>query len=227
VTTHVSCSTSGSLDQSTSAAACVGCSMFSDSMNLLHGVDEISLPWCVHLLSVIQAYEAVLHTLDTLDCPDEQASRNLTAFQSFILKHYMKTSPCTLLRSWGSKLTYFVFCEEEKANAEGVSRHATCIIHNSSRPRHSCFVYCSNVKCRKGKNKKLKTFDRNAVCCHINTLLDCMPSNESSIDISLLDDSDDLDASLGLLGLLKLCHISILFAKSCILHSIACSILIL
>jgi hypothetical protein len=164
--------------------------MFSDSLNIVHTVDENCIGWCVHVLSVMKAYEAFLQCIDTFEHRSDRTS--LCAFQKFMQTQFRSTEPCVLLRSWGSKSTYSVLCDPSDEMEHAVSRHSTCVVQQVQ-PR-KCYIFCSNVKCRKTKNKKivlLENKNKASPCCHIRMLLPFVHAESPDVEIVDEDSSDD------------------------------------
>ncbi len=163
--------------------------MFRDSLNAAHTAGDRGTSWCVHVLSVMKGYQAILNCTDTLENSFEPQLKS--AFEMFMQKQYKDNRPCFLLRTWGSKNTYFVLCPDSVASAHGVSRHSTCTIHQATSSQHC--VYCSDVLCRKTKNKKKALVNgktRAGICCHLQLLFESLQLSED-MDVIPQDVSDE------------------------------------
>ncbi len=186
VITRVRCNVNSNFEMSNATATCTGCSGFNDSVNLLRDLNQAESPWCVHILSVMKAYECILVSQEARE-RDVLPSINIpvSTFQEFIQRCYNDRRTCIAIRMWGEKSSFLVLAPEATAYSENVPTHSVCVIRNVSPSLR--LISCSNVTCRKGKNKKVK---KNKItsdtCCHLRHLLETQ-GQQTNIE---LEDSD-------------------------------------
>ena len=192
MSTRVSCDINSNFEMSNATVACTGCRGFNDSVSLLRDLDRHESPWCVHILSMMKAYECILTAQESSErdtvTPADMFS--LSTFQIFVRRSYNDQRTCVLIRTWGGKSSYLVLAPLSHAYAENVPQNSICIIRNISTTLR--LISCSNVTCRKGKNKKIKK-DKVAshTCCHLRHLLESISSTADQSISTELGNSDD------------------------------------
>lgn len=174
---------------SNATVTCTGCRGFNDSVNLLRDLNGAENPWCVHVLSVMKAYECILLSQDASE-RDVLPSSNIpvSTFQTFVQQSYNDRRTCISIRMWGEKSSFLVLAPEANAYSENVPVHSVCVIRHVSPSLR--LVSCSNVTCRKGKNKKVK---KNKItsdtCCHLRHLLETLTAQGEQTSVEI-EDSD-------------------------------------
>ena len=175
--------------------SCQGCSMFSDSLQLLLSLtradaDELD-GWCVHTMS-IAALVPVLFQEEQLE---QQSS-----FAAFVSHEVEMTDVCSVISKSATSVIFLAMVNVEKARSEEVARCSTCTFRLLG---SQWSATCSNVRCKRGKNKMIKGVNElNSVCCHLQQAIhywqtesipsqpDCQEDNDL---IFLGDDEGDVD----------------------------------
>ncbi len=185
------------VEMSNAVVTCTGCRSFNDSLTLLResNSSEGPGPWCVHVLSVMKAYECVLRTLEAREGEVERSTLTnvqMSAFQAFILRSYNDRRTCVPIRTWGIKAASLVIAPDLDAYSENVPPHAICTVRQISSTLK--LISCSNVSCRKGKNKKVKQSKiPSEVCCHLRHLLETQALQPGVTTAYDIDDGDDIE----------------------------------
>ncbi len=164
-------------DKSVKSTMCTGCTGFADSILYLHdtqrnaGVPDTS-GWCVHTCCVA----SVLQTLSN--------KSTTNSFTCFVAAQSKLTQKVTVIRETANTAKYLVFTDEDAAYESGVPTFSLCVIRRNHNQK---FVTCRDVRCKRGKTKRMENITKiSQVCCHLQELL-------THLKVASLENSDIID----------------------------------
>jgi hypothetical protein len=177
--------------------SCIGCSGFSDSLNLIVNTDGQThmSGWCVHVLSIPMVFSTLLES--------KQATSEYTAMSAFnkfvVTEDQLQSSKaCTEIKNQSHFTRYLVMVTDIEAMGEATTRHSTCTLRKHS---IKSTVHCDSVRCKRGKNKSIKNIkNQTDVCCHLRILLGHIASShpiQSLLVGQQYVNSDDDESSQG------------------------------
>jgi hypothetical protein len=113
---------------------------------------------------------------------ENQTSTAPSAFESYLATELESAECIILLRSWSHHSRYLVLISPRLAMCENASRFSVCSV-SGKKDSDKRRVYCDSVRCKRGKNNKVKTNSDRDVCCHLKQLI------QTITDDSQLDDT--------------------------------------
>ena len=152
--------------------SCQGCSMFSDSLQLLLSVTKADADnldgWCVHTMSIATLMPVLFQ---------EQLEQQ-SAFVAFVSNELTVNDVCSVISKSGSSMIMLAMVTLDKAKSEEVGRCSTCRFRFLG---SQWSATCSNVRCKRGKNKMIKGInDLEGVCCHLQQAIPCWQAESVS-----------------------------------------------
>ena len=166
---------------------CVGCTGFADSIIYTSENSETlstmsGSGWCVHT----SCARVVLQATQSQPILDD-------SFSTYVASQCASTEKVTKLRESLSTIKYLVFAEPESSFRDSVTTHSICVVRTQKKRKT---ITCRDVRCKKGKSKRLDNITSAfQVCCHLQQLLTCLGFNEKD-DIDFSTSSDDDAGSL-------------------------------
>jgi hypothetical protein len=162
------------------SVVCVGCTGYADSILYVSEKDGCAsldqLGWCVHTCCSSTVLKVVLE--------QEQHSY---LFVSFIASQLRNNQSVTVIRETPAFVKYLVFANEDSAYDNDVPGFSVCIVRAAKKRR---FITCRDVRCKKGKNKRMENIIKAAqVCCHLQVLLKHLQFDLANDDCEISDDS--------------------------------------
>ena len=165
--------------------SCQGCSMYCDSLSLLHSLSSSTSSnpealdgWCVHIISLASVMPGLFQ---------EEVCQNLSAFAKFVKIQIQSTESCSMIKKTSTCLSFLTMVSVEKGFSEQVSRCSTCTFRLIG---SQWLASCSNIRCKRGKNKKVSGNKMTQeVCCHLE---EALPHWRAETDSSHAEECDSV-----------------------------------
>ncbi len=174
-------------NNSIESMVCVGCTGFADSIIYTSENSETlstmsGSGWCVHT----SCARVVLQATQSQRILDD-------SFSTYVASQCACAEKVTKLSESLSTIKYLVFAEPESSFRDCVTTHSICVVRTQKKRKT---ITCRDVRCKKGKSKRLDNITSAfQVCCHLQQLLTCLGFKEKD-DIDFSSSSDDDAGSL-------------------------------
>jgi hypothetical protein len=172
------------------SVVCIGCTGFADSIILLGDKDSPQVPvtlqqgWCVHTLCMQPVLNQYFNRSVQQDSAFDKFVQDSCALNESIIPLRTSTLCCS---------KYLVFVDSDQSFENDVCSHSVCFIKNV---QHRKFISCRDVRCKKGKAKRIENIKKlDQVCCHLNQLLKHLKFGSEDACLEDSDSDDDLSES--------------------------------
>ena len=146
---------------------CEGCCGFADSFSA--STLSTQRGCCVHTASFPTVHRVF------------SGEENSSSFAQFVKVELDCNETIIKLKEWNKHARYLVFLPTRIALCENISRYSVCSVFKKDDEKvHR--LYCNHVRCKRGKNKKVKNarVDAAQVCCHLKQLLHVIFDNDTA-----------------------------------------------